>query len=496
MAVVIVLALGVGLALFFTYRAGIWGGTPLPTAEEISGASGGEATADDVVTQLKAKSVKASKSIIFSGKKKGVFLGYEGMKPGDRVQKDAAVIVQESGGPGVPKNTMGKQATKVVSTFKTMGVPVHYKQVPVSDTKKKPIGSVVATYPAEGQALSDGDKDDGIYIGVATKSDGGAISIDIVGRDVDTVKSELESQGHDVTLVPRLASKKFVGKVSGSDPMPGSTVAEGDAVTLYYGIDASGVKDAYTVHDSPETGGDNLLGVSGVAAGTWCNNSGDCITFKDGGDGSEGNSYIPYPKGRDGTEYGEYESLSSCDAIQQPYCSSPKADYLLTGDTGAFELFPRSSMTNYWCGTSQEDSNTAGGIVCNNGKMVENGDYNNISGATYHMQDFYLVVPVGADLNKLESDGYFDADALAAAKKQKAVNTTKPFLIYRDPKLYDKTTADMTNNSANPFMPYNGYVGSKSDIVKMKPAPSDDTVYYLTVSIDLDWGELPDADVK
>lgn len=495
-AVVIALALGVGLALFFTYRAGIWGGTPLPTAEEISGASGGEATADDVVTQLKAKGVKASKSIIFSGKKKGVFLGYEGMKPGDRVQKDAAVIVQESGGPGVPKNTMGKQATKVVSTFKTMGVPVHYKQVPVSDTKKKPIGSVVATYPAEGQALSDGDKDDGIYIGVATKSDGGAISIDIVGRDVDTVKSELESQGHDVTLVPRLASKKFVGKVSGSDPMPGSTVAEGDAVTLYYGIDASGVKDAYTVHDSPETGGDNLLGVSGVAAGTWCNNSGDCITFKDGGDGSEGNSYIPYPKGRDGTEYGEYESLSSCDAIQQPYCSSPKADYLLTGDTGAFELFPRSSMTNYWCGTSQEDSNTAGGIVCNNGKMVENGDYNNISGATYHMQDFYLVVPVGADLTKLESDGYFDADALAAAKKQKAVNTTKPFLIYRDPKLYDKTTADMTNNSANPFMPYNGYVGSKSDIVKMKPAPSDDTVYYLTVSIDLDWGELPDADVK
>lgn len=249
-AVVIALALGVGLALFFTYRAGIWGGTPLPTAEEISGASGGEATADGVVTQLKAKGVKASKAIIFSGKKKGVFLGYEGMKPGDRVQKDAAVIVQESGGPGVPKNTMGKQATKVVSTFKTMGVPVHYKQVPVSDTKKKPIGSVVATYPAEGQALSDGDKDDGIYIGVATKSDGGAISIDIVGRDVDTAKSELESQGHDVTLVPRLASKKFVGKVSGSDPMPGSTVAEGDAVTLYYGIDASGVKDAYTVHDS------------------------------------------------------------------------------------------------------------------------------------------------------------------------------------------------------------------------------------------------------
>jgi hypothetical protein len=28
-----------------------------------------------------------------------------------------------------------------------------------------------------------------------------------------------------------------------------------------------------------------------------------------------------------------------------------------------------------------------------------------------------------------------DADALAAAKKQKAVHTIKPFLMYRDPKL-------------------------------------------------------------
>ena len=104
-------------------------------------------------------------------------------------------------------------------------------------------------------------------------------------------------------------------------------------------------------------------------------------------------------------------------------------------------------------------------------------------------------MPVGADLNKLESDGYFDADALAAAKKQKAVNTTKPFLIYRDPKLYDKTTRTW------PITPPTRSCRttlrrSKSDIVKMKPAPSDDTVYYLTVSIDLDWGELPDADVK
>lgn len=484
---------GGATAAFLTYRAGLWGGTPLPTAQEVSGGSD-TATADDVIATLKSKNVKTSRKTVFSGKKKGSFLGYVGHQPGDRIKSGTSVTVQESAGPGVPSGTVGKKAAKVVSTFKSMGVPVHYKAVPVSDTKKKPVGSVVATYPADGQPVASKEKDKGIYIGVAEKNDD-AIGVDIVGQDADTVKSKLEKQGYDVTLMPRFSSKKNVGKIAGSDPAPGSTLSEGDSITLYYGIDASGVKDAYTVHDSPETGGDNLMGVSGVAAGQWCNNAGDCITFKDSGDGGDYGSYIKYLEGRDGTKYDEYETLASCDSIQSPYCSSPKAEYLLTGDTGAFELFPHSSLTNYWCGTSQEDSNTAGGSVCNGGRMVANGDYSHISGATYHMQDFYLVVPVGAKLDELTSDGYFDADALAAAKKQKAVDTTRPFLIYRDPKLYDKTTAEMTAKSTNPFMPYGGYNSKNSDAVKMKPAPSDSTVYYMVESVDLDWDELEDANV-
>lgn len=46
------------------------------------------------------------------------------------------VTVRESAGPGVPEGTVGKKAESVVTTFSQMGVPVHYKQVIVSDTSK------------------------------------------------------------------------------------------------------------------------------------------------------------------------------------------------------------------------------------------------------------------------------------------------------------------------------------------------------------------------
>ncbi len=45
--------------------------------------------------------------------------------------------------------------------------------------------------------MKDGKK--GIYIGVATKSDGGLPS-DIVGQEISDVKSSLESKGYDVKV--------------------------------------------------------------------------------------------------------------------------------------------------------------------------------------------------------------------------------------------------------------------------------------------------------
>ncbi|WP_140444617.1 MULTISPECIES: PASTA domain-containing protein [unclassified Bifidobacterium] len=493
------------IAAFLTYRAELWGGKALPDpasiTSQVSSKQNGKSsvTAKAIADALHAKGLATTTVREFSGESRGAFLGYVGAKPGERVRADVTVTIRESAGPGVPRNVIGKRAEQTVSTLNGMGVPVHYKQIIVNDTKKMPEGTIIAAYPTAGQAVSEDGKDDGIYVGVATKGNG--IGADIVGGDRDAVRSQLESKGYKVTLVPRFASKDRIGKITGSNPAPGSPVSSGAAVTLYYGIDASGVKEAYTIHNSPETGAaSNMLGTSAVAAGTWCRNDGDCITFDAGAetDSAYDKGSITYQKGRDGQDYGEYGGLVSCDAIQQPYCSNDRADYLITQNYGAFELMPRESLTDYWCGERRVDTNGAGMGACVNGTLDQNSMSSTYSGATYRMQDYFVVVPVGSDLEGLEGTGFFDKDALADAKKGKAVDTDRPFLLYRDPKLYSKTSVPMTDTMAqNPFLPFNGYSGSRDAVMKMKPAPSDSSVYYLVEQGgDYDWQSLADATVK
>lgn len=52
------------------------------------------------------------------------------------------------------------------------------------------------------------------------------------------------------------------------------------------------------------------------------------------------------------------------------------------------------------------------------------------------MMDLFAVFPVGSDVESVEKTGYFDASALAAAQKQKPVDTDRPFLMYRDVNQY------------------------------------------------------------
>ena len=475
LVIVLVLA-GGGLGAFLTWRQGLWGGVVLPQASDVKVEPGKSLTADIVVDQLKAKGVSAQKTAVFSGQPKGAFIGYEGMKPGDRVSKGQSVNVQESAGPGVPKGTVGGKATDVKAVMDGMGVPVHYKQIAVNDTAKTPEGTVVVTSPADGQALSDTQKDKGIYVGVAVKGGSGTIGWDVIGQDRDTVKSDLESQGYTVTEAPRLATSANLGKVVGADPAPGSDTS-GTSVTLYYGVDAKGVQDAFS-YDSPETGSRMLVGDSDLASGTWCTNAGDCITLDGEGQDYPGMGYmgsIPYPKGRDGSVYDEYNDLTACaPSMSDPYCENDA--YLLKQNVGAFELLPQASVYNLSCDGKLTSSSSCSGK------------------AEYRMQDLFLVVPVGTDLNALESKGYFDQTALDQAKGQKAPDTSRPFLLYRDPKLYDTTTAPYTDSSsANPFVPANTVTGKANDMVGMKPAPSDDTAYYLTDTARIDWGKLADA---
>lgn len=484
-----VLLAAAGLSYYFE----LWGGKTLPSAEEIAAATGTSDTAnvkaDDVIKALEDKGFKTEKQETFSGKEKGTFLGYVNAEQGVRVRGGENVIVEESAGPGVPKGTVGKQASDVVSEMASMGVTVKYKKVPVSSSSDHKSGEVVATSPSDGQAVGD---DKTIYIGVADQDDS-ALPLDIVGQDVDTVKADLEKKGYTVKTEARLSSKDRVGKVTGSDKL-GATLSKGDTVTLYVGTDASGVKAAYTFSD--KSMGDNLsMGSSALAEGQWCTVNGDCITLE----GKTTNSYassLYVTSGGDDNQYALRDDELVSMFCVQGFCAAPGEDssgdgYLINGDTGAFELMPKQSSFA-WCGA--KIFNTSGvGTTCKNGQIMswdDAGDDHTPDGtAVYRMADYFTVIPVGTDLHALESSGYFDGDALAKAKEQDAVDTTRPFLLYRDVSQYGITEHAYSDTQTH-FTP-----DSNNKVIAMKPAPSNETAYYLVESDTPDWDSLADTQV-
>ena len=106
----------------------------------------------------------------------------------------------------------------------------------------------------------------------------------------------------------RLSSKQYIGKVSGSEPRPGSQLNEGQTITLYQGVDAKGAKQTFIDHSG--TGGDGLLmGMSDVASGQWCNKAGDCITL--GQDDSYSSGDIVFLKVKDGAADTKYSMTVS-----------------------------------------------------------------------------------------------------------------------------------------------------------------------------------------
>ncbi|MBW3091195.1 PASTA domain-containing protein [Bifidobacterium miconisargentati] len=529
LSALLVVLIVAAISLFATYRLEMWGGKTLPSAETIAkqvaaktGVSNGKVQAKDVTEALKNKGLNVRTVPVFSGEDRGAFLGYDGMEQGQRVEAGTTVKVRESAGPGVPKDTIGKQAADVVDTFAGMNVPVHYKKVPVKDPSKTPEGSVAVTYPAAGQGLPDENKDDGIYIGVASKGDG--IPVDIMGMDRNEAVDLLESQGYTVDLEPHYSSKQYVGRISGSYPGPGSTPDKSDTVTLYYGVDQSSNTSLLT-----KTGGgtryasmDSVPMIGMYCKSTVTDTSKDCITLEQ--------TSGPWDTGSDNTSLHikGHDLSTPMDALgltnfsqdvsgamvepsdNVPENEMPMRNHLLLKDWGMFELYSGMGLPN--CGDEVFGAGSVG-EYCIDGKYYnafENGDgsldppggsdnYKGPTGSVYRMKDFLVYFPVGSDLAALEDSGYFDADSLAKAKKQKAVDTSRPFILLRDTSQYDKTEVPADDyTTPNPFVPTNTrWNGYKSDLVKMKPAPSDATVYYLVEQDgDLDWSSLPDADVK
>ncbi len=454
------------------------------------------------VDNLRKQGLNVTVSKEFSAVKRGGFVRFTNVRPGQSVPNSSHITIVESKGPGIPKKgVVGQSLEKAKKIAKSMGVPVETYNIISTNT-----GKVVATDPMPGLPVSNVSSDKGV-IRLAVGVEGKGVPADLFGMDKDKAVDKLRDLGFkDVSLHPHFSSEKNLGKIISSNPALG-TEFSGGHIDLYYGVDASETKNVMTKESDSD---DKSLWATNTSPliGTWCTNDGDCMNFQP--------YYYPRvnpmftflrlpgdPSYPDDSHFYEYLTLGN--GAHDPggvifYKDNNKnkdsqmKNHLIVGDTGAFELYRGMGLP--YCGETVDDNI---GNMCVNGQWVDAfeppedikqyGSPDKIpgywKGSSFRMRDFFLVVPVHANLNKIESSGYFEG------KGNKKPDTTRPFILRRNPKLYSKTTVDAEPYKGaiedNPFVPT-----VKHRPVPFKPAPDDSVAYYL-VENPFDWSKLPVA---
>lgn len=438
-------------------------------------------TAAEVSRELETKGFLVKKKQTFNALGKGKCLGLVGVKAGDRLPKGTTVTVIESMGPGVPEGTVGSEPSKAETALLKMGVKVVEHEV-VSEHP----GKVAVTMPADGEPVR--DTDDGIHIGVGITGDG--IPVEIAGMDKDEAKTKLQQQGFDVTLKPRFSSRKNLGKIVRADPGIGVRTSETN-VTLYYGVDASKRYDVVGT-SIPDRGSDKIMTNTVALAGKYCTDGGNCLTLEPG-------QTDPNPSGLvlDGKGSSDFfdqltlctysQDISGCNPSSGGYYNAMK-DFMIQGDTGAMELYAGFGLPV--CGTTSYVGD--GPTYCDgtSEKQVEDGSDGTAEQAMseknlkYVARDFFVVMPVGADLDQLESNGYFDGSTTYKPYAD------RPYLIRRDNSAYPeiKATNDAFHRKPNPYAP-------GTNMQPFKKAPNAHNVYYL-VEQPVDFSQFEEATVS
>lgn len=539
-AALAVLAIVIGGGCFWAYRAEVVGGRTVHTAAQLRGDGMAHLTADTVVHDLKSRGfTSVTKIEEFSGNRRGEFMRYEGVQEGTRTSTDTPITVVESAGPGVPEGTVGLSEDDAVARVANMDVPVSRAQVVVSSAAHAEPGAVVMTAPADGTALQDADTDRGIVLGVA--SDGAGVGIDLVGQDKDTVRKTLEADGFTVTMKPRFSSERYLGKMVTSDPQPGIATSS-RSVTVYYGVGADDVRDVFTMNTKNDPDG-WVAFPGDALSGRYCKADGtDCLEFAmedatawRSSEETDGQALYETSDRDKRYQVNQYSTsvahryLTSSPGMGTIPLKAPgqetSAARLLDTDTGVFDLYPHSTYYSSYCGdqewnvadsyvplqlsSARNDTipSGLGGVTgttyCKSGHWTsfmpgeESGDDRNwrqIDESEYRMDNYYIYYPVGADGDAVEQLGLYDHDAVALAQSQEQVDVTRPFVVKRDASLYDESerarrVQDVEAQvGASPFGNKNPFAalllnddGTKlrSDKVAVKPAPSNETVYYL-----------------
>jgi len=522
-----------------------WQKAPVPTLDQVAGKQGATVdslTADQVEAELKSEGFQTSRSQQYSGKSAGAFLSFSNVKEGQVIHRGDTIGIVESLGPGVPSGTVGTNATDSAQTLTDMNVPVTYRAVYTSgasvtlpasastastassassasgQTVTLSDGVIAGTYPADGQPVTDAKS--GITVAVAT-TQGSGIPVDYYGQDPSTVQSDLESRGYTVALKAKFSTKANVGKVVASYPALGTAdVPTSESVILFYGVDSSSTKDVFTdpnvFSETPEETDPTTLsnkagyfGIDGVEAayGVYCKKDGsDCKTL--GNRFSSMEDYHGYlsDSGTDAKYAVTYQrsdlpALFVCASVQTNYPCLGEEQYgtgddlkpLVYGDTGAFEITEYRQLSTVSCnGRGTWNKNLAYYEWQN--KFLTTAPFSSPSldascpsSGTFDMNDdWYVYVPVGADIQAVEDAGYFDSAALQQAEGEQAPDDSTPYIVVRDSSQYDSTSDPLSNYSQSSSdsvawyfkSPFVEFLGNPNR-VGMKPAPSDSSVYYL-----------------
>ncbi|RYQ44128.1 PASTA domain-containing protein [Bifidobacterium pseudolongum] len=469
--------------------------------------------AQDAVKALTDAGFSATTKGEFSAQAVGAYLGLEGAKVGDQVSHDTTIVVRESRGPGVPEGVVGGTVEHAMERLGAMGVDV--TAYPMVSTQP---GKVVATYPLEGNALyastTAGDAspsasangqvtpDQGILYAYGVEGEG--VPAEVYGMEREQAEKLLVKQGATVTYEYLPASSNMVGKVLKSDPAIGQEADVAD-VTLYVGADAATLKQALheteSLKNTTTMNGYYTLYHLQPLIGDWCTDDGDCLNLSYPGFGintTYDTKTLVASLALDGDSKDIRSTLSVAPFSQGVIAYSdddtkewaePKNKALYWGDNGAFELYANYELPN--CGT--DDWVGGMGSYCDNGVLKpwpsnSGGSKVKSTGMTYRMHDFLLVVPVGADVEQLQHDGYFKGES------SELPDDDRPYILKRDPSLYseDERTVKVSDvqSVSNPFIP----TRQSAPKVPFAPAPSPQTAYYYVEPTPYDWLNLPGAE--
>ncbi|MEJ3658309.1 Stk1 family PASTA domain-containing Ser/Thr kinase [Actinomycetes bacterium KLBMP 9759] len=223
-AIIAGVAVALGLIGFVAFQ--IFSGPP--TAKQVAVPPLANLTADQAKAQLTLLELRYDqKDAPSEMAQKGLVVGSE-PAAGTNVAERSTVTVLIGSGPaeGNVPPLVGKTVQEAEAALKDRGLELG-TQTPTDTDDPTKAGRIIGSTPASGENVPGGSK---VNVQVGRLADGEQVP-NLKGQDENDARDALQELGFDVDT-RRVASNQEEGKVEGTNPPAGSTVAKGETVTL------------------------------------------------------------------------------------------------------------------------------------------------------------------------------------------------------------------------------------------------------------------------